>query len=137
MWSVGSVPVTFIRQQPTLDPTFYGHIPTKSLCRQLLVVFDMFAMALCNLIVRSITYVSLSKRGTGTVIFVLMAELGLLLLVKISRHDFLDWIPVYGPTSKAFMLLQRITVGVVTHWTTCVQVRTVRFSRPTQRLSCH
>ena len=69
------------------NPTFYGYLPS-SLRQRGFTLLQLFLIATFNLLIRALSFVILSQRGTSTVMIVFGGELALYFVVKILRGDF-------------------------------------------------
>jgi hypothetical protein len=107
------------RQQ---TPDFYGYIPTTAI-KRLTVFASMLLFSASMLIVRCMTIVLLGTIGTKWAFAYIGTDLSLYLLVKLLRKDFWYWMPLEGFAAAVNSLLLRVTVKVITDFTSIVQFR--------------
>ena len=70
-----------------IQPAFYGYLPS-GLKQRGFTLLQLFLVATFNLVIRALSFVILSQRGTSTVMIVFGGELALYFVVKILRGDF-------------------------------------------------
>ena len=100
-----------------LNPRFYGYMPDKG---RNLVAALMMAASSCHIAVRSLGMALLLKMEFG---WVYLVELGLYLLYKFARGDFLCWLRVPGDMHWILSLVERVLVKVIVDFTGCYQFR--------------
>jgi hypothetical protein len=103
-------------------PDFYGYVPANPTKRSIIFVAMMLFSA-GMLVIRCMTIVMIGLLGGRWVTLYVGADLGLYLLVKVLRGDFWYWIPVGGNTEILSSIVCRVTVKVVTDFTSIVQFR--------------
>jgi hypothetical protein len=103
-------------------PDFYGYVPANPTKRSIIFV-SMTLFSACMLALRCMTIVLLGLLGGRWVSLYFCADLCLYLLVKILRGDFWYWMPVGGNTEILSSIICRVTVKVVTDFTSIVQFR--------------
>jgi hypothetical protein len=103
-------------------PDFFGYVPANPTKRSITFV-SMMLFSAGMLVIRCMTIVVLGLLGGRWVFSYVGADLGLYLLVKILRKDFWYWMPVGGNIEILSSILCRMTVKVVTDFTSIVQFR--------------
>jgi hypothetical protein len=101
---------------------FYGYVPSNPTKRSIIFGSMMF-FSVGMLVIRCMTIVVLGLLGGRWVGLYFGADLGLYLLVKILRGDFLYWVPLGGNTEVVNSIVNRVLVKVVTDFTSIVQLR--------------
>ncbi|GMH46354.1 hypothetical protein TrRE_jg4299 [Triparma retinervis] len=105
------------------SPEFYGMIQFRMRSKIIAFISMMFANT-CTLLLRSITTALLLLVNVRTALFVLSADLGLLLVTKMYRGDFMYHTPIGSPAmKKPLAFCCRVLNKIVADFTGMVQLR--------------
>jgi hypothetical protein len=103
-------------------PDFYGYIPAKA-SKRTVVFVSMLLFTAGMLLIRCTTIVLLGLIEGSWVILYIGADFGLYLLVKILRGDFWYWVPVGGNLELLNSISSRMSIKIITDFTSIVQFR--------------
>ena len=103
-------------------PDFYGYVPDgshpRTICFGSLIFISSFMLA-----IKALSLVLVSTVSPKYAVIFFAIDIGIFLLLKIIRKDFIYWVPTKGITSIEVSLVTRIVVKVVTDFTSIVQAR--------------
>ncbi|GMH54038.1 hypothetical protein TL16_g01592 [Triparma laevis f. inornata] len=104
------------------EKDFYGFIPDSATRRFLMLTLLIFQSALL-LVIRSTAFAFLILLGSRYVWLFVACDLGLYLLCKVARKDFLYWAPVKGTMGVFCAFIMRSIIKCVTDFTGIMQFR--------------
>ena len=91
--------------------------------KRVIVFGSMITISAGILLIRSMSIVLLGLIGRNWAFGYVRADVGLYLIIKVSRGDFWYWIPAGENTEKFVYAFARLTAKVITDFTYLVQER--------------
>ena len=104
------------------QPKFYGYIPNDNSLRGRCFILMTLMSSLHNLS-RSLGCALLAFSDPDKVLHFIGGEIGLYLVYKILRPDFLAWFPVPGALGVYASLQYRVSVKIIADFTGCLHFR--------------
>ncbi|GMI02548.1 hypothetical protein TrVE_jg10594 [Triparma verrucosa] len=102
---------------------FYGYVPDNPKKRTIVFVM-MTIMASTMVMIRGFALVMIGQLSMQYLTIFLSIDMGLFLLSKLLRDDFIYWIPVDNRIFEFVLsLMMRLIIKIITDFTGCVQFR--------------
>ncbi|GMH61177.1 hypothetical protein TL16_g03202 [Triparma laevis f. inornata] len=103
-------------------PKFYGYVPDSKRKRATLF-FTMMNLAGIQALFKSLLLISLGSINLSYAWAYLLADIALVLVIKLLRGDIIYWIPIYGTFGVIISFLIRIIAKVISDFTATIQLR--------------
>ena len=105
-----------------IERKFYGAVPNSSYKRTV-TFFSMFAFTVISTAFKTVSCAFMAATSVPLFAFMIACEVGLGLLIKIVRGDYLYWFPLNGVTAYVISTIVRISTQICTGCTAMLELR--------------